>query len=284
VHVRTSNLLTAVAIALSLSLAAGAAAAKDWSRIRIATEGAYPPWNFTDVSGQLIGFEVDLAKDLCRRMKATCEIVAQDWEGIIPALQAGKYDAIMDGMPITAERRQMIDFSDSYWNTPTYFAVRKDSDLAKADLPKNKLDLSALDPQDEQAIAALKKAFEGKSIGVQVATVHQAFLDQYLAEAADIRRYDTLENLDLDLQAGRVDAALADLSDWHPLLQTDKGKDFTLIGPGLTRGPLGEGVGVGLRQDDEDLRAMFNKAIAAARADGTISRIGQRWFGFDASG
>jgi octopine/nopaline transport system substrate-binding protein len=269
--VQTSNLLTAVAIALSLSLAAGAAASKDWSRIRIATEGAYPPWNFVEVSGQLIGFEVDLAKDLCQRMKARCEIVAQDWEGIIPALQAGEYDAIMDGMPITAERRRVIDFSDSYWTTPAYFAVLKGSVLAKADLPKDKLDLSAIDPQAEQAIAALKKAFAGKSIGVQVATVHQTFLEKYLGEVADIRRYDTLENLDLDLQAGRVDAALADLSDWHPLLQTDKGKPRADQGPSRRggrrrpaqgrRGPArdvqqGDRRGQGGRHDLEDRPAL----------------------------
>jgi octopine/nopaline transport system substrate-binding protein len=281
--VQKSNLITAVAMALGLSLAAGAAAAKDWTQIRIASEGAYPPWNSTDSSGQLVGFEIDLAKNLCQRMKANCEIVAQDWEGMIPALQAGKYDAIMAGMSITDERRKVINFTDSYWTTPAYFAVLKDGDLVKADLPKEVLDLSTIDPEDEQAIEALKKVFDGKSIGVQVATVHQNFLNQYLADIADIRQYDTQENLDLDLQAGRVDAALADLSYWHPLLQTDKGKDFILIGPGLAKGPFGEGVGVGLRKDDEDLRAMFNKAIAEARADGTLSKIGQQWFGFDAS-
>jgi octopine/nopaline transport system substrate-binding protein len=271
----------AATAAMAIGLASGAALAQDRSNVRIATEGAYPPWNSTDSSGNLIGFEVDLAKDLCRRMGVECEMVAQNWDGIIPALQAGKYDAIMAGMSITEERQEVIDFSDSYWDTPAKLAVLEDSDLAGAGLPTEMFDLSTVDPEDEQAIEALKTALDGKSIGVQVATTHQNFLDEYLADSVDVRKYDTQENLDLDLQAGRVDAALADMSYWVPLLETEKGQDFTLVGPGLTKGPFGKGVGVGLRKEDDDLEAMFNKAIAEAQADGTISKLGQKWFGFD---
>ena len=273
--------LTAGAIAVAIGLAGTTALAQDRSQVRIATEGAYPPYNSTDSSGNLIGFEVDLARDLCQRMGVECEIVAQDWEGIIPALQAGKYDAIMAGMSITQERQQVIDFTDSYWTTPAKFAVLEDSNLAEADLPTEVLDLSTMDPEDEQAIEALKTALDGKSIGVQVATIHQNFLNDHFAEVADIRQYDTQENLDLDLQSGRVDAALADLSYWMSLLETEKGQGVTLIGPGLTKGPFGEGVGIGLRKEDDDLEAMFNEAIAEAMEDGTIAELGKRWFGFD---
>src|ERR687897_801895 len=106
------------ALAVTIGLATGSAVAKDWTSVRIATEGAYPPWNATDSSGQLVGFEVDLAQELCQRMGVECEIVAQDWEGIIPALQAGKYDAIMAGMSVTDERMQVISFSDVYASEP----------------------------------------------------------------------------------------------------------------------------------------------------------------------
>jgi octopine/nopaline transport system substrate-binding protein len=280
---RRADQILGIAAALALGITAGAAAAKDWSHVKIATEGAYPPWNATDSSGQLVGFEVDLAQELCQRMGAECEIVAQDWEGIIPALQAGKYDAIMAGMSITDERQQVIDFSESYWTTPAYFAVLKDSDLAKVDLPKDTLDLSTVEPDEQAAIDALKKALDGKSVGVQVATIHANFLENELGDVVEVRKYDTQENLDLDLEAGRIDAALADMSYWNPLLETDKGKDFTLIGPGLTKGPFGKGVGVGVRKEDEDLKAMFNKAIDEVREDGTLSKLGQQWFGFDAS-
>jgi octopine/nopaline transport system substrate-binding protein len=275
--------MTSIVVALCLGLLAGGAAAQDWSKVRIATEGAYPPWNATDSSGELIGFEVDLAKELCQRMDAECEIVAQAWEGIIPALQAGKYDAIMAGMSITEERQQVIDFTQSYWTTPAYFAVLKDSDLAAADLPQDTLDLSSIEPDEQAAIDALKEVLDDKAVGVQVATIHANFLENELGDVVEVRTYDTQENLDLDLQAGRIDAALADLSYWKPLMETEKGQNFTLIGPGLTKGPFGKGVGVGVRKDNQDLRAMFDKAIEEVREDGTLSKLGQKWFGFDAS-
>jgi octopine/nopaline transport system substrate-binding protein len=275
-----SKPLATVAFALALGLAAAGASAQDWSTVRIATEGAYPPWNATDSSGNLVGFEIDLAEDLCQRMQVECEIVAQDWEGIIPALQAGKYDAIMAGMSITDERQKVINFSDTYRDTPARFAVLKDSELAGAGLATDIVDLSTIEPEDEQAIDAMRAALEGKTVGVQTATIHQNFLEEYMGDAVEVRLYDTQENLDLDLQAGRIDTALADMGYWIPLMETDKGADFTLVGPGFAKGIFGEGVGVGLRKEDEELREMFNQAIAAAKEDGTIDRLGQEWFGF----
>lgn len=276
-----SKPLAAVAFALGLGLASSGVSAQDWSTVRIATEGAYPPWNATDSSGNLVGFEIDLAEDLCQRMQVECEIVAQDWEGIIPALQAGKYDAIMAGMSITDERQKVISFSDTYRDTPARFAVLEDSELAEAGLATDIIDLSTVEPEDEQAIEAMRAALEGKTVGVQTATIHQNFLEEYMGDAIEVRLYDTQENLDLDLQAGRIDTALADMGYWIPLMETEKGADFTLVGPGFAKGIFGQGVGVGLRKEDEDLREMFNQAIAAAKEDGTIARLGQEWFGFD---
>ena len=279
---RADHIVTVVA-ALALGLAGGAAGAKEWTTVRIATEGAYPPWNATDSSGQLVGFELDLADDLCQRMGVECEVVAQDWEGIIPALQAGKYDIIMAGMSITDERRKVIQFSDSYAATPARFAVLKDSELASFTSQLDRAQLDEVEADEQAAIDALKEAFDGRTVGVQVATTHANFLEAHLADVVEIRKYDTQENLDLDLQAGRVDLALASMSYWQPLMDTDKGADFTVIGPGMTGGPFGAGVGVGIRQEDSDLVEMFNQAIAAAKADGTIARLSEQWFGFDAS-
>ena len=275
-------------IAYSLALGLGAslavdAAAKEWSRVRIATEGAYPPWNATDSSGELVGFEIDLAKDLCQRMAVECEIVAQDWEGIIPALQAGKYDVFMAGMSITDERKKVITFSEPYADTPAAFAVLGGSDLASYSGATDRIDLDEIGADEQAALDELKQALEGKTIGVQVATTHQNFVDAYLSEIVEVRRYDTQENLDLDLGSGRVDAALADLSYWQPLLETEHGEDLVLIGPSMVGGSYGEGIGVGIRQEDQDLVEMFNQAIAAAKADGTITRLSEQWFGFDAA-
>jgi octopine/nopaline transport system substrate-binding protein len=276
-------ILSAVALAAGLAFAAGTVAAKDWTSVRIATEGAYPPWNATDSSGKLVGFEIDLANDLCARMGVECEIVAQDWEGIIPALQAGKYDVIMAGMAITEERKQVISFSDSYATTPARFAVLKDSELADYQSELDRMQLDEIEPAEQAAIDDLKRVLDGKTIGVQVATIHANFLEQHLGAAVEIRKYDTQENLDLDLQAGRVDAALASMSYWAPLLETEKGAAFTVIGPAMSGGVFGAGVGLGIRQDDKELVDMFNQAIAAAKEDGTIARLSEQWFGFDAS-
>lgn len=263
--------------------AAGQAQAADWDKIRIATEGAYAPWNFTDSSGKLVGFELDLAEDLCKRMNAECEIVAQAWDGIIPALQAGKYDAIMAGMSITEERKKVITFSRSYAATPAKFVVLKDSPSAGFTTALEDMNLDEISAEEQQAIDQIVAEFKGKTIGVQTATTHENFLRAHLGDEVDIRTYDTQENLDLDLEAGRVDAALAAMSYWVPLLEKDTGKNMVMVGCGLTGGPFGAGVGVGVRQADQDLADKFTAAINEAIADGTVSKLATQWFGFDAS-
>ncbi|MEM7252990.1 MAG: lysine/arginine/ornithine ABC transporter substrate-binding protein [Pseudomonadota bacterium] len=254
----------------------------DQKTVRIATEGAYAPWNFTDSSGKLVGFELDLAAELCARMKAKCDIVAQAWDGIIPALQAGKYDAIMAGMSITDKRKKVITFSRSYAATPAKFVVLNNSPFASLTTQAAHLQLDDVDADEKAAIATLIEAFKGKTIGVQTSTTHENFLRENLGSDVDIRTYDTQENLDLDLEAGRVDAALASMSYWVPLLESDKGKGMKMVGPGMTGGPFGAGVGVGIRQADQALAELSRKAIAGVLADGTCSRLAKQWFGFDA--
>ncbi len=270
-----------VALATGLLLA-GSAAAQDWSTIRIATEGAYAPWNFTNASGQLEGFEIDLANELCARMEANCEIVAQAWDGIIPALQAGRYDAIMAGMSITDERMEVIDFSRAYATTPAIFVAPKDSDLAAAGLPETRVDMAEISADEQALIDQVKELVDGMTVGVQTATIHENFLREYMGDI-DIRTYDSQENLDLDLQAGRVDVALADQSGWQPLLEGELGDEFTRVGPGFAQGIFGKGVGVGVRQEDTALKEKFDAAIQSALEDGTVSELAVKWFGFDSA-
>jgi octopine/nopaline transport system substrate-binding protein len=275
--------IAALALALCLGLLPGAAQAKSWTKIRIATEGAYPPWNFTDSAGALIGFEVDLAHDLCRRIGAVCELVAQDWDGLLPGLQAGDYDAVMDGLTITEARQQVIQFSASYARTPAAFAVPKTSALASLASKRDRLDLDQADAGEQAALDALRDALAGKTVGAEVASPPARFLQAFLGDTVEIRRYVSLDGLDGDLETGRIDLALASMSHWQPLLAAEGGKSLTLIGPGLTGGPFGPGVGVGIRQADDDLVALFDRAIGAAKADGTIARLAQQWFGYDVS-
>lgn len=258
------------------------AAAQDWSTIRIATEGAYAPWNFTNASGELDGFEVELMHELCERMNAECELMAQAWDGIIPALEAGRYDAIMAGMSITEERRKVISFSRAYATTPAIFVAPKGTAVAMAGLAEDRLDLDEVSEDERVLLDQVEATFAGLTIGVQTATIHENFIREFIP-SAEVSTYDTQENLDLDLEAGRIDVALADQSGWQPLLEGEMGEDFVRVGPALSGGIFGEGVGVGIRKEDEALLEKFNAAIQSALEDGTVSELAIKWFGFDSA-
>ena len=248
--------------------------------IRIGTEGAYPPWNAKDASGNLIGFEVDLAKELCTIMKHDCTIVEQDWDGMIPGLIMRKFDAIMAGMSITSKRQKTINFSQGYASDGASLAVIKGSSLEGLDT--SPINLSNTDSATKKVLKTLTEALAGKTIGVQTATIHQDFLESGLVGKVNIRTYKTQDEVNLDLVAGRIDAGLADI-----LAITDfaekSGKPVVLTGPVYSGGPFGGGVGVGIRKDDTQLLKDFNKAINKARKNGKISELAIKWFGFDAS-
>lgn len=267
---------------LGTALAIGGASAQE-KTIKIATEGAYAPWNFTGAGGKLEGFEVDLANDLCARMKAKCEIVAQDWDGIIPALTAKKYDAIMAGMSITEERKKTIEFSKAYAAGPNGFLVAKDSPLAKMPGTGEAFNLTSQKEAAEKAIEAVKALVKGKTIGVQGSTIHANFADMYYKGVAEIREYKTTEAHDLDLAAGRIDAVLADSTAILGTLEKPEFKDYVLVGPAITGGLLGQGVGVGLRKEDTELKKAFDEAIDAAVKDGTVKKLSEKWFKIDIS-
>ena len=249
--------------------------------IRIGTEGAYPPWNAKDESGKLIGFEVELANWLCIYMKADCTLVEQDWDGMIPGLIMRKYDAIMAGMSITDERMKTINFSQGYADEVASLAVMKGSSLEGMDTPKA-INLSTGGGAAKKALKTLTAALAGKTIGVQTATIHQNFLESGDVGSVKIRTYKTQDEVNLDLAAGRIDAALAAAVAFTDYAEKS-GKPVVLVGPTLSGGAFGNGVGVGIRKDDTELLKAFNKAIDQARKSGKISELAIKWFGFDAS-
>ena len=249
--------------------------------IRIGTEGAYPPWNSKDASGNLIGFEVELAKELCAIMKHECTIVEQDWDGMIPGLIMRKFDAIMAGMSITDERMKTINFSQGYADEVASLAVMKGSDLEGMDTPEG-INLSLGGSDVKSALKTLTAALAGKTIGVQTATIHQNFLESGDVGSVKVRTYKTQDEVNLDLAAGRIDAALAAAVAFTDYAEKS-GKDVVLVGPTFSGGAFGNGVGVGIRKDDTALLSDFNKAIDKARKSGKISELAIKWFGFDAS-
>jgi len=249
--------------------------------IKIGTEGAYPPWNSKDAAGNLIGFEVELANELCKIMKHNCTIVEQDWDGMIPALVSRKFDAIMAGMSITDERKKTINFSQGYADEVASLAVMKGS-KNEGLKTLSAINLTDINAEEQATLDTLIKAFKGKTIGVQTATIHQNFLDSGLMGKIKVRTYKTQDEVNLDLVAGRIDAALAAAVAFTDYAEKS-GKGVVLTGPTFAGGDFGNGVGVGIRKGDSELINDFNAAIDKARDDGIISRLAIKHFGFDAS-
>ncbi len=250
-------------------------------KIKIGTEGAYPPWNSKDASGKLIGFEVELAYTLCRYIGQQCEIVEQDWDGMIPALIMRKFDAIMAGMSITAERQKAISFSQGYADEVASLAVMKGSDLEGMNTPEG-INLTLGGSGVKKTLKTLTGALAGKTVCTQTATIHQNFLESGDVGKINLRTYKTQDEVNLDLASGRCDVALAAAVAFTDYAEKS-GKPVVLVGPTFSGGAFGNGVGVGIRKDDTELLKAFNKAIEKARKNGDISRIATKWFGFDAS-
>ena len=250
-------------------------------KIKIGTEGAYPPWNSKDASGALIGFEVELAKVLCENMGHECTIVEQDWDGMIPALQGKKFDAIMAGMSITDERKKVISFSQGYADEVASLAVMQGSNLEGIETPPG-INLTKPNSTAKKALKTIKGALAGKTVCTQVGTIHQNFLKSGDVGKVKVRVYKTQDEVNLDLTSGRCDVALAAAVAFTDYAEKS-GKAVVLVGPTFSGGAFGNGVGVGIRQDDTKLIKAFNKAIDKARKNGDISRIATKWFGFDAS-
>jgi octopine/nopaline transport system substrate-binding protein len=255
--------------------------AKKWTTIRIATEGAFAPYNFTKPDGTLDGYEIELAKILCERMQARCSMEAQAFDGMIPALNAGKFDAIMAGMSATAKREEAIAFSIGYAATPQTFATLKSSPLAKLPHDGEVLSLTTDEDGAKKKLEDLRPLLKGKAIGVQGSTIGLNFLEKYMKDMVEIREYKTMEQHDLDLNSGRVDLTIASLAYLTSAVKKPENKDYVIVGPRIVGGVIGRGTSVGLRKSDPELKAMFDKAVQSTRDDGTISKLSMKWFGFD---
>ncbi|MDX1432865.1 MAG: ABC transporter substrate-binding protein [Gammaproteobacteria bacterium] len=250
-------------VVVMLSLASGMAGAKEWKKVRIGVEGAYPPFSSVTPEGKLVGFDIDIAMALCEQMKVECELVQQDWDGIIPALLARKYDAIIASMSITEERKEKVNFTNKYYNTPAKFARKKGSNV----------DIS-------------KDGLKGKAVAVQRATTHDNFISAEFGNDVSIKRYATQDEAYMDAVAGRVDLLLADsVAMMDGFLNTENGKDWEFVGPDFNDPKyFGEGAGIAVRKQDTELLEMLNKALAEIRANGTYQKINAKYFDFDVYG
>jgi polar amino acid transport system substrate-binding protein len=263
INMRISKYLTIAASAVALALTVGASQSLGQDKVvKIGTEGAYPPFNNLTSDGKLEGFDIDIAVALCEEMQVKCEFVTNDWDGIIPALIAGKFDAIIASMSITEERKEKVDFSEKYYNTPPAIAVPKDSDITEA---------------TDEGLA-------GKILGAQSSTTHSNYAEEKLP-SVELRLYPTPDEYKLDIASGRVDAVIDDvvvLSDW---LKTDDGACCKILDT-LTPDPVinGPGAGIAIRKGEDELRESFTAAIAAIRENGKYKEINDKYFEFDVYG
>jgi octopine/nopaline transport system substrate-binding protein len=280
------NIVLAAALSLAGLYSNGEALAQDALHIRIATEGAYAPWNYTLPDGTLAGYEIDLAKELCKRMKAQCEIVAQNWDGMLPALNAGKFDAIIASMGVTPERAEVAAFSDPYSTAPNAFLALKGNGLAEAlpwhdkfDLRDNAAGLKGASGSKD-IVEKLDLALKGKVLGIQGSTTAGKFVDEYLKDAVTVRSYKTQDEANLDLLAGRIDLTMANITVLAEALKKPDMAEAELVGPTFL---LASGTSVAFRKSDTALKDKFNAAIHEVNADGTNKALTEKWFGVDIS-
>ena len=236
-------------------LFAGPAHAAD---LRIGVEGAYPPFSEVNEKGELVGFDIDIARALCAEMKVECELVQQDWDGIIPALQAKKYDAIIASMSATEERRKEVDFTGHYYKAGAKFVRKKGS-----------------------GIRVSYKGLAGKSVGVQRGTVTDNFVSEKF-EGAEVKRYGELTDAYADMLAGRLDLLMADapvVGDW-----VKNNPDYELTGQTYTTSEYFDEIAIAVRIGEEELRDKLSAAILAIRANGKYKEINDKYFDFDLYG
>jgi polar amino acid transport system substrate-binding protein len=256
------NILKTAALALALGVAGAMAANAEPVKVGFSPE-AYPPFYSADASGNWTGWEVDIVHAICDEAKFECELTPIPWDGLIPALTTKKIDTIMNSMSITEERKKSIDFSDKYYNTPTAVVGPKGQDFE-----------------------ATPEGLKDKIIGVQVSTIHAAYVKKHFADAAEIKEYQTQDEANQDLAAGRIDATQADSIALDAFLKSEQGTaccdlkgyvadDLEILGPG---------VGAGVRKEDTELKEKINAAIKAIRENGKYEEITKKYFDFDIFG
>jgi polar amino acid transport system substrate-binding protein len=262
------RLMTGLAIAMLAVAAALPARAEDPLKLIVAVEGAFPPYNEVGPDGNLQGFDVDFAHEICAKIKADCSYVKQDWDGMIPGLLAKKFDVIISSMGILPEREEKIDFTIPYYQAPTALVAAKSAGMKEG----------ADGYPDPESLA-------GKKIGVQRATAYESWARDKWPKA-EIVVYDSAQSADLDMQNGRLDARFDDyILLTEGIMKGEGGGDLEKIGKIYTESAMGsKGEGIALRKGNDKLRDAISQAILDMRQDGSYKKINDKYFSFDIYG
>jgi lysine/arginine/ornithine transport system substrate-binding protein len=253
---KTIAALSAIMLAASLSVSA--------KEIRFGVDASYAPFESKATSGELVGFDIDLGNEICKRLHAECKWVENDFDGMIPALKAKKFDGILSSMSMTEQRMKEISFSAKLFNTPTRMVAKVHSGLMPTP-------------------ASLK----GKRVGVEQGTIQETYAKTFWApKGVDVVPYKDQKQVEADLVAGRLDATLQDAVEASEgFLKKPEGKGFAFAGKDLVdKKTLGEGAGIGMRKEDVALKAEIDKAIASILKDGTYKKLEKKYFDFDVYG
>jgi octopine/nopaline transport system substrate-binding protein len=274
-----SRLRPLAAVLLAALLSAGQAWAKDWKEVRLGVEGAFPPWNLIGADGKLAGFDIDLTQDLCRRAAVKCELITGEWTSLIPSLNAGKFDLVLT-LGINEARKKVVDFTIPYASGVATFLVPKGGPLAA--MPKtgeriNLNDKAVADP----LMAEIGKLIKGKIIGVVQSTSQEQLIRSYFGNAVEVRTYKSSPERDLDIKAGRIDAGFDSGVYSTSMLDKPGNEDLAMAGPLMKGAMLATDVALGMRKGETELKAIFDKAIREAAADGTIRKLSVKWSKLD---
>ncbi|QND18863.1 transporter substrate-binding domain-containing protein [Rhizobium leguminosarum bv. viciae] len=254
---------SALATSLLVSALATAASAKD-GVLRIGTEGDAPKFSMADPNGNVTGFDADIANGICAELKLKCEFVVQTFSSLVPSMDTDRFDVIISGLGITAERQKKIDYSIPYATTPLYFVVAKDSPLAGL-----------------KSLAEIEKAIEGKSVGVVTGTTYAKFIEKRMP-SVDLKTYDAVTQQTADLASGRIDVAFGDSPTWMDFFPTTDGAHFTKIDVKIMAmddpDVLGHGMGVGMRKGNTELQAKVDAALCKMINDGKVKEASMHWF------
>ncbi len=266
---------TGKVVALVLGLSAISLAGQAES-LKLGTDGSADPWTFKDSAGTLMGFDIDIGNEVCKRIKADCEWVIHDWNGIFPALALGKFNMIFAGVASTDERRKTMDFSRSYLLSLVGFAAKKNSDLVgyQTDIL---IDLDNMNPAMQAELDKVVGKLKGKTMGMQSGANMIGFFEASFS-GSELREYEKLETRDLDMQAERLDAGMAGSNYWKKV-EKKKEVDILTFGPKFANGPLGGGIAAPIRKGQPELTKRVNAAIDTMVADGTVASIAKKWFG-----
>jgi lysine-arginine-ornithine-binding protein len=254
-----THLVRAVLLAAVVLLTGVAPGMAEGQKIRIATEGTYRPMSYYDASGKLTGFEVELVEAICAKIQADCEWVIMEFDSMVPALQEKKVDGIASGLRITDKRKKVIDFADKSYTSYAQFVTCSHKD------------------QKDTSPAA----FKGMTIGTQNGSTNADYLTSLYAKDADIRLYKSMDEVYLDLEAGRLDAALSSAFVGYDFVHSDKGKDCAFLGEKMSDPKFfGAGVSIGIRKGEDALRNLLNQGIKAIESDGTYEKINAKYWPF----